>query len=133
MTLEALDHVNVRTADLPASTKFYCEVLGLRDGARPPFAFGGAWLYCDEQAVVHLVEIPAAIEAGPASLEHFAFRARGLRAFVERLETHGIAYRLAVVPDVNITQVHLHDPDGNHIHVDFAPHETPGGGAGEDG
>ncbi len=132
MTLEALDHVNVRTSDLPASKKFYCDVLGLRDGARPPFAFDGAWLYCDEQAVVHLVEIPAAVEAAPVSLEHFAFRARGLGAFVERLKAHGIAYRVAVVPDVNITQIHLHDPDGNHIHVDFAPHETLDAGAGED-
>ena len=40
--LLALDHVNIRTAALAPMRKFYAEALGLEDGARPPFDFGGA-------------------------------------------------------------------------------------------
>ena len=33
----------------------------------------------------------------------------------------GIPYRLSRVPPgpVDVVQVNIHDPDGNHIHVDF--------------
>ena len=58
--LLALDHVNIRTARLAELRRFYVEGLGLTDGARPPFRFPGAWLYCGDQAAVHLVGVAAA-------------------------------------------------------------------------
>src|SRR5690242_17690871 len=42
MTMAWLDHVNIRTANLEAVSKFYSEILGLRKGPRPPFGFPGA-------------------------------------------------------------------------------------------
>ena len=51
MTICGLDHFNVVTSDLEASRRFYVRVLGLREGARPPFDFPGAWLYCADAAV----------------------------------------------------------------------------------
>jgi catechol 2,3-dioxygenase-like lactoylglutathione lyase family enzyme len=125
MSLSRLDHVNLRTADLAAMQAFYTEVLGMSLGLRPPFSFGGAWLYCGGQATVHLVEVarPPAPE-GELRLEHFAFAAEGLADFLARLKRHGVAYRIGVVPDFGIVQVNVHDPDGNHIHVDFAPAEA---------
>ena len=59
MPLSALDHVNLRTAHLEEMCAFYCEVLGLERGPRPPFPFPGAWLYCGGRPCVHLVEAPA--------------------------------------------------------------------------
>ena len=56
MKLTGLDHVNIRTASLEAMIGSYETVLGLTNGARPPFGFGGAWLYVGERPVVHLVE-----------------------------------------------------------------------------
>lgn len=125
MPLTRLDHVNLRTADLRAMQAFYTEVLGMTLGPRPPFGFGGAWLYCGGQATVHLVEVarPPAPD-GELRLEHFAFAAEGLADFLGRLKQHGVAYRIGVVPDFNTVQVNVHDPDGNHIHVDFAPAEA---------
>ncbi|MCS6877603.1 MAG: VOC family protein [Geminicoccaceae bacterium] len=119
MELEALDHVNIRTANLEAMVRWYEEVLGLSRGWRPGFDFGGAWLYLGDQPIVHLVEVaqpPANREPG---IEHFAFRARGLGAFLARLEAKGVAYRLGNPPGTDVTQVNVFDPDGNHIHVDF--------------
>ena len=56
--LIALDHVNIKTARLDQLVAFYCGVLGLDHGRRPPFPFAGAWLYCGQRPVVHLVETP---------------------------------------------------------------------------
>lgn len=119
MELEAFDHVNIRTANLEAMVRWYEEVLGLARGWRPEFDFDGAWLYLGDQPIVHLV----AVAAPPANLEpkieHFALRARGLKAFLARLEAKGISYWLGRPPGTDITQVNLFDPDGNHIHIDF--------------
>ncbi|GAB4394550.1 MAG: hypothetical protein Tsb0032_20740 [Kiloniellaceae bacterium] len=125
MALSKLDHVNIRTARLDEMRTFYTQVLGMTDGPRPPFPFGGAWLYCGEQATVHLVEVdrqPA--PEGELRLEHFAFSAAGLGDFLAQLKRHGAAYRIGVVPGFGIIQVNIHDPDGNHIHVDFAAEEA---------
>lgn len=123
MTLQQLDHVNIRTARLAEMTRFYAEVLQLRPGVRPPFRFHGAWLYCGDVAAVHLVEVETPPQAGEPRIEHFAFRAAGLAGFLARLREMDVAYRATVVPEVGIRQVHLYDPDGNHIEIAFAASE----------
>ncbi len=122
MTIVDLDHVNIRTAHGPALVRFYREVLGLEVGPRPPFSFDGTWLYCGTKAAIHLVDIKAQGQGGGISgIEHFAFTAEGLEAFLDRLCAADIAYELRTVPDWGIRQVHLRDPDGNHVEVAFAP------------
>lgn len=119
------DHVNVRTANLAGMLQFYTEVLGLRSGARPAFSFNGAWLYCGDRAVVHLVEVAEApAPRGELRLEHFAFAATDLAGFLARLNGAGLPYRIAVLPGSGVRQVNVHDPDGNRIHVDFGPEEA---------
>ena len=123
MTIEALDHFTIATSDLEASRRFYVEALGLGDGARPPFDFPGAWLYCGPAPVVHLV---ARGEAGPDStgaVDHIAFRAHGLAAAVARLRARGIAYSLRTIPGTGLRQVFVHDPDGVKIELNFAAGE----------
>lgn len=118
--LTAFDHVNIRTANLEAMIAWYGEILGLQPGPRPPFDFPGAWLYLGDSAVVHLVGKDRAPAPGDdLALEHFAFRARDLAGFVARLDAKSIAHSVDPVPGLPLVQVNLHDPDGNHIHVDF--------------
>jgi catechol 2,3-dioxygenase-like lactoylglutathione lyase family enzyme len=125
MTVNAFDHVNVRTANLDAMVAFYGEILGLHPGKRPDFKFPGAWLYLGDQAYIHLVGVAKAPEAGGnVTLEHFAFRATGLAAFREKLDARGIPHSVDAVPGFPVVQVNFHDPDGNHIHVDFARSEV---------
>jgi catechol 2,3-dioxygenase-like lactoylglutathione lyase family enzyme len=120
MSLRSLDHVNVRTSRLAAMKTFYQDVLGMTVGPRPAFSFGGAWLYCGGRAVVHLVEVASQPTPGPSlQLEHFAFAGDDLDVFRARLEAAGVTHRIETVADFGLRQVHLHDPDGNHIHVDF--------------
>lgn len=125
MALTRLDHVNIRTSNLTAMIAFYEEVLGLAAGERPAFGFPGAWLYCGDIATVHLIEVAeASAPSGSLQLEHFAFSAQGLPDFLALLRRRGADYRIGVVPGLGIVQVNIHDPDGNHIHVDFDPAEA---------
>jgi catechol 2,3-dioxygenase-like lactoylglutathione lyase family enzyme len=126
MSLRAFDHVNIRTANLDGMIAWYARVLGLTTGPRPTFPFPGAWLYLGDQALIHLIGIdaPSGADAGDLRLEHFAFNAEGLPAFLAKLDDEGVAYRLGVTPGPpptgGIVQVNIDDPDGNHLHVDFA-------------
>lgn len=119
--LAGLDHINIRTRNLPSLVRFYTRVLDLLEGPRPSFPFAGAWLYCGEDAVVHLVEVSRAPpETTDLKLEHVAFRGTDQAKLLARLDRESIPYRIAKVPGMALTQVHLHDPDGNHLHIDFA-------------
>jgi catechol-2,3-dioxygenase len=122
MPLVSLDHVNLRTDRLEEMCTFYGEMLGLVRGPRPPFPFGGAWLYCNGRPCVHLVEFSGARRqgGGEPSLSHFAFTATGMGELVDRLRRAGVAYTVAALPASNVKQVNFADPDGNALHVDFA-------------
>lgn len=120
MPIQTLDHINIRTANLEPMIAWYQDILGLTLGPRPNFSFGGAWLYAGEVAIVHLVQVQLQPGiAGDLQLEHFALSATDKEGFLAKLEAAGIPSRVNTLSDFGITQVNIHDPDGNHIHVDF--------------
>ena len=55
MPLGGLQHFTIEPADLERSKEFYCDVLGLENGERPPLDFPGYWLYSGGVATVHLM------------------------------------------------------------------------------
>lgn len=123
--LTGFDHVNIRTTNLDTMIAWYGDILGLHPGKRPPFRLPGAWLYLGDRAVVHLVAVDGTPQAGgDITLEHFAFRAKGMTDFIALLNQNDIAHSVDPVPGIPLTQINLRDPDGNHIHVDF---DTSGG------
>ena len=128
VTLKRLDHVNLRTADLDAMVAWYGRILDMHPGPRPDFAFPGAWLYADGHPIVHLVGVETAPGADPADLrlEHFAISANGLKGLIASLDAEGVPIRLAHIGDFGIVQANIHDPDGNHIHIDFDAAEAAG-------
>ena len=124
MPLAYLDHVNLQTADLAEMSRFYEDALGLEKGPRPPFrGFDGAWHYCGGKAAVHLVEVKKPRNPKSVQIEHFAFRGEDMEAFLSNLRDMKVAYNVAIVPDIVIRQVNFHDPDGNHIEIQFLPSE----------
>ncbi len=123
--IQSFDHVNIRTGQLEAMIAWYGEFLGLHPGDRPDFPFPGAWLYLDDAALVHLIEVSGAPRAGDnLTLEHMAFRATGFQAFKDKLTAKGIAFEIIDTPVLPVIQINIWDPDGNHIHVDFDRAET---------
>lgn len=120
MFLTGLIHVNVRTHRLTELIAFYRDVLGMHQGARPNFSFGGAWMYVGPHPVVHLVAVDEAPKAGESlRLQHFAFSGQDEQAFCRHLDDLKVHYRIGRLDDFKIVQINVDDPDGNHIHVDF--------------
>ena len=118
--IRALDHVNIRAADLAATKAFLTDVLGLAEGWRPPFPFPGAWLYAGDKDVVHLVEVdrPAADSAG-SSLDHFAFDISDYDDALARVEKTGQTFRATTTPGTSVKQIFVRDPNGVTIELNW--------------
>ena len=82
MQIGQLDHVNIKTANLDAMVQWYCDILGMQNGERPPFPFPGAWLYAGKKPVVHLVDAPNDPQGLEPKIEHFALTASDLSEFL---------------------------------------------------
>ena len=135
----ALNHFSIRSTDLPACERFYCDLLGLQVGPRPPFPFPGLWLYQGDtsawaNAAVHIIGMDANDPEGlkqylgdrdPASLQgtgtvdHLAFFATGLAETLARLRAHGVEVRERTVPLLGLHQLFLDDPNGVVIELNF--------------
>ena len=119
-----LDHVNLRTHQLDKLVAWYARVLNIHAGKRPNIPIPGAWLYTGEQATIHVNVAENVPKVDNPTLEHFSFQARGLKDFIARLKTEKEPYETVLVPGVNLVQVNVFDPDGNHIHIDFGHDEA---------
>jgi len=121
VVVDALQHINLRTADVERSKDFYITVLGLRVGPRPPIASVGYWLYLGEHPVVHLVlrapDAPPPTETG--AIDHIAFHGIDFASTRTRLREAGIAFREAVVSRDGTRQLFVRDPDGVKIELNF--------------
>ena len=121
MAMFLLDHFNIRTNKLDEMSAFYEDVLGLKRGKRPSLGIGGAWHYCGQQAVVHLVESAKKIKTEEAQIEHFALRSNGsIKSFQKKMRETDTPYQVVPLTEINMIQVNVFDPDGNKIEVQFA-------------
>lgn len=124
MAITALNHVNIVTDDLDATRRFYADVIGLIDGDRPSFQFPGAWLYCGDEAVIHLVGVDDQPDQGTGTIDHVAFEANGISDMIAFLEGREIAFNVRDVPGREVRQVFLHDPNGVKIELNFRGNEV---------
>lgn len=106
---------------------FYTEIVGLSIGARPPFARSGYWLYAGGQDILHLLDAsPDEIRATDVTttFDHAAFSCVNRHEYEERLELHGIPYRVTRIPQTGQLQLVLKDPAGNGVELNFPSHEA---------
>lgn len=125
MSVTTLDHVNILTADVARTKEFCVSVLGLKEGARPPFGTPGAWLYAGGTAVVHIsftgdkerTHVADASRGAASqvvavgSVDHVAFRCSGYRETMEKLRALGIAAYESEIPGLGDRQVFIDGPD----------------------
>jgi catechol 2,3-dioxygenase-like lactoylglutathione lyase family enzyme len=118
-------HYNLRAPRplLESLRSFYCEVVGLTVGHRPPFASFGYWLYAGDRDVLHLSE--AASDEGRSAqaigtFDHAAFACEGRDDYEQRLARRGVAYQLARVPATRQVQLFFKDPAGNGVELNFS-------------
>ena len=129
MRVEALDHVNIITADLEGSARFYAEVFGLepRDGPPPLTHDTARWMYdAAGRAVIHInsLECPRAydreVDAGPTgALHHVALRCSGYEELRARLARRGLEHRLNEVSAIGLKQVFVLDPNQVLLELNF--------------
>jgi catechol 2,3-dioxygenase-like lactoylglutathione lyase family enzyme len=140
MSVTEMEHVLVLSDDIETTCEFYCTVIGLRAGARPPLEFPGYWLYVGDRACLHVAE-RAAYRAhaahvglsvakdpgGPGPVDHIAFNATDYNAVSERLERAGVAAVRNTVPDGGPRQLFVEAPDGVRIEINVTPSPREGG------
>jgi catechol-2,3-dioxygenase len=125
MPVTALNHYNFRAprALLDELRTFYCNVVGLKEGARPPFRFFGYWLYAGGNPVLHLSEAGTDEDRTAGSVntfDHAAFTCTGRREMEAHLTLCGVVFRRAEVPMTRQVQLFLQDPAGNGVELNFA-------------
>ncbi|NNL36634.1 MAG: glyoxalase [Silicimonas sp.] len=128
MKINGFSHVNVRTSRLDDMIAWYSDILDMHPGPRPDFRFGGAWLYAGDKPFIHLVEVQSEPRVAETKIEHFAFDASGMSDLAAKLEASGNTYTVDRVPGFPLVQINCHDPDGNHIHIDFSLDDTKDAG-----
>jgi catechol 2,3-dioxygenase-like lactoylglutathione lyase family enzyme len=126
MSVDVLQHINLRAADIERSRDFYVNIIGLHVGPRPPITVPGYWLYVGDQAVLHLVQQAADAPplTGGGAIDHVAFHGRDVAATRARLRDAGIAFEEGVVPRNGTRQLFVHDPDGVRIELNFQPDQS---------
>ena len=122
-TIRAMNHFTVLSDDLDKTRKFYGDMLGLKEGKRPPFRFPGIWFYAGKHPILHVIA-GRPLPRDPAGvIDHMAFTAKDLPAVVATLQREDIAYELRRLPGGGIWQLFFHDPHGAKVEFDFDQNE----------
>jgi catechol 2,3-dioxygenase-like lactoylglutathione lyase family enzyme len=134
MRIDAIHHVSLTVTDLERSRRFYREILGLEEIARPPFDFPGAWFQVGAAQQLHLIvhTNPTFRTGKPLDTRdvHMAVRVKDYWATVEFLRSRGFhedappddPMRLAVHPHATagFPQIYILDPDRHVIEINAA-------------
>ena len=106
------------------------------DGERPPFNFSGKWLYVEEKPLVHLIavneddntksglvgylgDVDVRDLHGSGAIDHLAFRCSDGDEFRRRLKSRGVKFRERRVPNLDLYQVFLEDPNNITVELNF--------------
>jgi catechol 2,3-dioxygenase-like lactoylglutathione lyase family enzyme len=124
-----IDHVSVLITDVERSRRFYRDVLGLREIAKPKtFDFVVVWFDLGSQQL-HLLlkDRPDAV-----SPRHFALRVADVAAARAHFRAHGVAVA-ETTPIPHCDRFFIADPDGNRIEIIqwLRPYDPAESGAAE--
>ncbi len=124
MAISDMNHFTVLTQDLDATRQFYIDILGLKEGFRPDLGFPGAWLYCGDRAVLHVIAGRPLPNPPAGVLDHMAFSANDLPRTVATLKANDIEYNLRKQNDSGVWQLFCFDPSGARVELDFPATES---------
>jgi catechol 2,3-dioxygenase-like lactoylglutathione lyase family enzyme len=129
MKVNALDHVNIITADLEATCDFYAELLSLeRRDAPPPLTPQTAqWMYDDGgRPILHINSLDCIrtydrdVATGPTgSIHHVALNCSGYDDVMARLNARDMDHQVNLIEAIGLRQVFTQDPNGVLLELNF--------------
>jgi catechol 2,3-dioxygenase-like lactoylglutathione lyase family enzyme len=127
--VNALDHINIITAELHETARFYAEMFDLEiRNAPPPLTPDNAqWMYDDAgRAIIHInsLDCPRTYERkvspGPTgSIHHVALNCSGYDDMIARLGGRTMDYQVNLVAAIGLRQVFTMDPNGVLLELNF--------------
>lgn len=123
MTVQAMNHFTILTDDVARTVSFYDDVLGLKAGPRPDFAFPGAWLYAKDEPILHVIGGRPKSELHAGVIDHMAFSGRDLAQLLGKLEARKIEHTCRRQVGSGVWQVFFFDPNGARVEIDFEAEE----------
>ncbi len=122
MPVGLVDHFNIVIAQsqVEATLRFYCEILGLKEGFRPAVGRPGWWLYAGDHPVLHISLKQVAPTLGAAgSFDHIALNATDWPGMKAMLEKYGVAFEEQLARDNTMRQIFFRDPNGLRVELDY--------------
>jgi catechol 2,3-dioxygenase-like lactoylglutathione lyase family enzyme len=140
MPVSHLEHFLIQSADIRATTDWYVDVLGFKEGYHPDFKFPVVWLYLGDKDVIHITQGGKNVSenrkkylgqqsdavSGSGVIDHMAFRCTGLADMMAHLKRKHIAFTQRQVDDQGLFQLFLLDPNGVKIELNFSNSEAAG-------
>ena len=118
-----MDHTTLQTNQLEETKNFFCEVLELHTGDRPPFDFPGYWLYnqMDEHPIIHLIGTEKMVGNNTGTLHHLAYLGDPDRydEFDTRISAMDCVQDRRVVPGSGIRQIFVTGPHNIFVELNF--------------
>ena len=118
-----LNHVAIHVADVPASERFYRDVLQLESIPRPGFKFPGAWFRLGADQELHLIGDRQQPVHSHNRGNHYALMVDDIDAWERHFQQIGVSSRRQLRPD-GAHQVYVTDPDGHVIELCTSPLEV---------
>jgi catechol 2,3-dioxygenase-like lactoylglutathione lyase family enzyme len=113
LEVSQIDHVSVLITDVKRSRRFYAELLGLKEIAKPrTFDFVVLWFQLGDMQLHLLLKE----QADTLSARHFALRVADIQAARAHFAAHGIPMR-ETTPIPGADRFFISDPDGNRIEI----------------
>jgi glyoxylase I family protein len=119
-----LDHVTIRTRDLPATRDFFLSVFDLREGERPlaiQRRIPGHWLYSEGHPLVHIIGSQGSgFDRAAEAIDHVGFRMQGYAEFRNKLDQLGIHYSTMDLADLEERRLFFRAPGGPLLEAVFS-------------
>jgi catechol 2,3-dioxygenase-like lactoylglutathione lyase family enzyme len=132
MTVRALDHVNIRTADVPGTAAFFRDVLLLELRVAPgsPSIDRGCWAYdAGGRPIFHIGPADAVYPSddlapftparGGGSVHHVALECDDPDAIKARLGAAGLSFAESRIESIGLTQLFVQEANGVLLELNF--------------
>jgi catechol 2,3-dioxygenase-like lactoylglutathione lyase family enzyme len=119
-----LDHITIRTRDLPATRSFFLSVFDLREGERPlaiQRRIPGHWLYSEGHPLVHIIGSQGSgSDRAAEAIDHVGFRMEDYAGFRNKLDQLGIHYSTMDLADLEERRLFFRAPGGPLLEAVFS-------------